>query len=191
MNRFVSLLLAALSLAAVSLAQPAHAQWTKGVTYYPSDNPTPTQDPFGTTITMTPTGTVTIKSSPPGYPFTASGSFSGRVNQKYTWTGPGNTPIVGFSCTNGFAVSGSCSGPGLASSSVGGSQAGGTSGTTVNAPNNSYFSGGSYGFVYILPDNPPATVTVSVPLSVSTTEYYIGTATASAAFTFGAPIAPQ
>lgn len=189
MNRFVSLLLAALSLAAVSLAQPAQAQWKKGQPYYDSHNTVPTQD-LTTTITTTPIGTVTITSSPPGYPFSSGGSFSGNVDVDYTWAGPGNTPIVGFACTNGFAVSGSCSGPGTASSSVGGSQAGGTSGTTVNAPNNSYFSGGSYGFVHILSDNPPATVTVSVPLSVSTTEYYIGTATASAAFTFGAPIIP-
>jgi hypothetical protein len=193
MNRFVSLLLAALCLAAVSLAQPAQAYWTKGRTYYPSTNSAPTQ--YGnTTISQDPTGTVTITSSPPGYGFTAGGSYGGNVNQEYTWTGSSNTPTIGFSGTNGFAVSGSCTGPGSANSSVnvGGSQMGGGAyATTVNTPNNSYFSGNSAGFVYILPaDNPPTKVTVSVPLTANTSEYYIGTATASAAVTFGAPLAP-
>lgn len=193
MNRFVSLLLTALCLVAVSLAQPAQAYWTKGKPYYDAHNAAPTQS-GNTTITTDPIGTVTIVSSPPGYPFSADGSYGGNVDVDYTWTGQSATPTIGFSSTNGFVVSGSCTGPGSANSSAnaGGSQMGGGAyATTVNTPNNSYFLGNSAGFVYILPaDNPPTTITVSVPLTANTREYYMGTATASAAVTFGAPLAP-
>ena len=106
MNRIVALLPVALFLAVISLAQPAHAQWVKGQPYYDSHNSAPTLV-GGTTYSSSPVGSISLTSSPQGYPNTATGSFSGIINVDYIWTG-GSVPTAGFSGTDGFAVSGSC-----------------------------------------------------------------------------------
>ncbi len=191
MNRLVPLLLVGMSLAAIGRAQPAHAQWVKGRTYYPSNNPPSTK--YGaTTITTNPIGTVTINSSPPGYGYTASGSFNGNVNQEYTWAGSANSQTGGFSGTDANAVSGSCTGPGSANSTAGSSYQGGIGGTTVGTPHQSYFVGSSYTYVFTIGLNTkPTTVTRAAPLAANTSEYYVGTATASAVATLGPPVGSQ
>ena len=98
MNRYAFLLPVALSLAAISLAQPAHAQWVKGRTYYDTKNTTQSLDAYST-ITTDPVGTVKITANPPGYPYSSSGKFGGIVLQDYTWTGDPGKPSSGFSGT--------------------------------------------------------------------------------------------
>ena len=192
MNRLVSLLLVALSLAAVGLARPAQAQWTMGKPYYDSQNGTPTQ--YGNTVieTMNPIGTVTISSNPPSYPYTAGGGFSGNVKVDYTWTGSPTTQ-TGFGGTGSFSAGGSTAGigAGSANSSASVPYEASASGTTANAPNHAYSFTSSHGYsVAIDPNSPPTKVTRSASLTAYTSAQYSGPVTASASVTLGAPAAP-
>ena len=126
MNRSVSLLLVALSLAAASLAQPAQAQqaiWTRGLPYFLSSN---TQNSYtGTTVTATinnsATGHVNITANPtnsnPGY--TTSGSYSGSVGVYYTWGGGSIASAMTLSTTQSLEATGAVHGNENASSSAG------------------------------------------------------------------------
>ena len=121
MNRFVSLLLVALCLAAVSLAQPAQAQnapgqWLRGLPYYFNSN---TQS--GGNVATSPVGHINITSTPvPGYPgYNAGGSYSGSVGINYVWAGGSltsamrlTTPLscevtgAGYSYSSGSSLAG-------------------------------------------------------------------------------------
>ncbi len=92
MNRFVSLLLAALCLAAVSLAQPAQAQqgqWYRGLPYFLSSN-SQSSTP-GTTVTATinnsSTRHVNVTATPSSTVGSTSGSYGGSVGVYYVWWG--------------------------------------------------------------------------------------------------------
>ena len=98
MNRFVSLLLAALCLAAVTLAQPAQAQWVASQAYFGSSN-SQSSTP-GTIVTATinnnSTGHLNITATPTSSTGSTSGSYGGNVSIYYTWTGsnPNGTSIT-------------------------------------------------------------------------------------------------
>ena len=164
MNRFVSLLLVALCLAAVSLAQPAHAQWTKGTAYY--DPSSTLSKDANTTFTNTPVGSITLTSTPTGgyYGTNAAGSYNGILDQPYVWTGdPKARP--GFGYTTSYGVSGSCTGSGSANSNVNS----GFHGTTVNSPNQTYSATGAASNVFVFqPDDTRTTVTLQMSLGAAT-----------------------
>ncbi len=185
MNRFVSLLPAALCLAAVSLAQPAQAQWVKGQAYYGQEN-TFSHD-ANTTSSTTGVGDITLTSISPGGRYSSintAGSYNASFIQPYTWTGAPNSPGSGFVYSDTYAVSGSCTGAGSASSNVGG----GFHGTTTDplTPGNYSKQGGSGPATFVNANN-VTTVNFQVSIGVGTTASNGGVATGNANITFSAP----
>lgn len=189
MNRFVSLLLVGLSLAAISLAQPAQAQWSKGQPYYDSHN-TQTASP-NTIIVTTPVGAIdilsTTSSTPTGY--FASGSYSGNVNVDCTWAGAPAAQRTDFSAPMSFSATGHVSGngSGYASSSTGNSQVAASG--HVSSPG-SYNNTNSTSFVFIPQpgDTTTTVVTYVCSLGGSTSATNPSTAEAAATITFGSLI---
>lgn len=182
MNRFVSLLLVALSLAAVSLAKPAHAQWKLGQAYY--KNITGSHD-ANTTLKTTPVGSITLTStSTPGYnSLNAAGSYGCIVKADYIWTGDPKAPGLGFNYNDAYSISGSCTGAGSANSNVNS----GFNGTTTNSPGEKYGKTATTGATIFLNLSSLSKVTRSYPLGAATSDSYGGVATGSANVTFGPP----
>ena len=189
MNRFVSLLLVALSLAAISLAQPAQAQspqWIQGRLYLDSNN-TATLDDYGcTTLTYQPLGSLILTSNPLAhgrYDDAFGNANGGLIHQDYLWIDQPNLPGTSFTSTDNSIIYGSVSdGDGTASSYVDG-----LSGATGNH--------GSYSKTYSagpqphpFPGNTSTTVTWTRSLGAATADAYAGYATAAANVTFGPPL---
>ena len=186
MNRFVSLLLVALCLAAVTLAQPAQAQWVQGSLYYDKSNFATLDDNNNTTLTTKPIGCVTLTSTPKGgyYGTNAWGNLGGIIHQDYLWSGDPKSPGTSLTSTDNGTLYGMCTGSGSATSNINS----GFNRTTVNSPNQTYSVTSTIGpLVKPLPGNTSTTVTVSYSLGLTTTDSYAGLATASATITFGPP----
>ena len=189
MNRFVSLLLVALSLAAISLAQPAQAQspqWIQGSLYYDKNNTAILDDYYDTTITSKPVGFLTLTSNPLAhgrYDDAFGNANGGLIHQDYLWIDQPNLPGTSFTSTDNSIIYGSVSdGDGTASSYVDG-----LSGATGNH--------GSYSKTYSagpqphpFPGNTSTTVTWTRSLGAATADAYAGSATAHVTVTFGPPL---
>jgi len=129
MNRFVSLLLVALSLAAVGLAQPAQAQWVRGLPYFLNSN-SQSSTP-GTTVTASinnnSTGHINITAAPSSTVGSTSGSYGGSVGVYYVWSGSTPTSAMTLTTTLGVESTGAAGGAGgygtSGSSSADGQQA--------------------------------------------------------------------
>jgi len=187
MNRFVSVLLVALCLAAVGLAQPAQAQsqWVQGQLYYDQSNIADLDDNHTTTLTTKPLGLIKLKSTPTAYGSPGSyahGTVTGIIHQDYLWVGDPNSPGTSFTSTDNGIIYGGFTGTGSASSNVAdvyGStnyQTQTYSRTSTVGPPLKSFSG-----------NTSTTVTRSYTLGLATTEYYTGFAYAAVTVTFGPP----
>lgn len=188
MNRFVSLLLAALCLAAVSLAQPAQAQWTMGKPYFGSGNTQSSQP--GTSVTATintsTTGHLNITSTPinasPGY--STGGTYNGNVSVGYTWTGnnPNGTAIA---TTQSLEATGASNGNSSGNSNAGSASGSFSSGSgwdqkTTPANQNYYFGPG------VTPTIPIQTVSLSGTVSAYYNSAFPGASTTvTADVTFG------
>ncbi len=115
MNRFVSLLLVALCLAAVTLAQPAQAQqgkWYRGLPYFLSSN-SGSSTP-GTTVTATinnqTTGHLNITATPTSGNGGTSGSYGGSVSVYYVWYGGNPTQPMTLQTTLSLESTGAAGG---------------------------------------------------------------------------------
>ena len=110
MNRFVSLLLVALSLAAISLAQPAQAQspqWIQGSLYYDKNNTAILDDYYDTTITSKPVGFLTLTSNPLAhgrYDDAFGNANGGLIHQDYLWIDQPNLPGTSFTSTDNSII---------------------------------------------------------------------------------------
>jgi len=124
MNRFVSLLPAALALVAIGLAQPAQAQWSRGLPYFLSSN-SQSSTP-GTTVTAvinnSSTGHVNVTATPTSSTGSTSGSYGGSVGVYYSWLGNNPTQSVTMTSTVSLEASGT---PGSYYGVSGSSNAGG------------------------------------------------------------------
>ena len=188
MNRFVSLLPAALCLAALSPAQTAQAQspqWIQGRLYLDSNNTAYLDDYGCTTLTYKPTGSLILTSDPlahGGFHDAYGNANGGLIHQEYLWIGQPNLPGTSFTSTDNSMIRGSVSdGDGTASSYVDG-----LSGTTGNH--------GSYSETYSagpqphpFPGNTSTTVTRTRSFGAATADAYAGYASAATDVTFGPP----
>lgn len=189
MNRFVSLLLVALSLAAVTLAQPAHAQWVKGQAYYSSQDATAFSHDANTTHSTTGVGDMTLTSISPGGRYSSintAGSYNNTVNQPYTWTGASSPVGTSFVYSDTYAVSGSCTGAGSANSNVGSGFYGTTANPDPSTPGQYGKQGGSGNITFINSLN-VNTITFQVSIGVGTSASNGGVGTGNANITFSAP----
>ena len=191
MNRLVSLLLVASSLAAVSLAQPAQAQqghWIKGLPYYFNDN---TQS--GGNVTTSPVGHINITSTPvPGFPgYNAGGYYTGNVGIYYVWWG-GN-PTSAMRLTTPL----SCEATGAGNSNSNGySKAGGSFGTFAYGATGWDSQGSSAPYFDFPTGAPPDSVNQSESLGGNVYGYYDpvnpeASTTVTADVTFGDPVVTQ
>lgn len=188
MNRFVSLLLVAFSLAAVSLARPAQAQspqWIQGRLYYDQNNTAYLDDYGCTTLTTKPLGYITLKSDA-----TANGGYhdawgianGGLIHQEYLWIGQPNPPGTSFTYTDNSIIYGMVSdGDGTASSYV--DDLSGTAGYKQSYSKTAPTSPQTWSD----PSNTSTTVTRTHSLGAATADAYAGFATAHVTVTFGPP----
>ena len=189
MNRFVSLLLVAFSLAAVTLAQPAQAQspqWIQGRLYLDSNN-TATLDDYGcTTLTYKPLGSLILTSDPlahGGFHDAIGNANGGLIHQEYLWIGQPNPPGTSITSIDNSMIRGTVTdGDGTASSYVDG-----LSGATGNhgSYSNTYSSGPR---LSIFIGNTSTTVIRTHAFGAATADAYAGYATAAANVTFGPPL---
>lgn len=200
MNRFVSLLLVALCLAAVSLTQPAQAQqaqWHRGLPYFLNSNTQSSS--YGTDVTTSVnssgTGHLNITATPtnsyPGY--STNGSYSGSVGVYYVWGGGNIMSGMTLTTTQSLEASGTSDGSsnGYSTAGQGTNEAHGDFPHSANWVSNAtntridYFASGST----------PASVNEIVPLSGSVSASYNGPNTIStivtADVTFGDPVVTQ
>lgn len=197
MNRYVSLLLVALSLAAVSLAQPAQAQqakWYKGLAYF--DNNSQSSQP-ATAVTATinngNTGHVNITSTPTSDynygEYGTGGTYTGSVGVYYVWGGGSLTSDMVLSTTQSSEATGAGNGTSGGSSMAGaayGHFSSSSAGWDNKATNTLLypFSAGS---------TPPSEMQ-SVSIGGDTSAYYNGSTQSTvvtADVTFGDPVVTQ
>jgi len=188
MNRFVSLLLAA-----VSLAQPAQAQWVKGQAYFGTNNSQ--NSAAGTTITATlntnkaSNGHVNITATPGQYPYySTSGNYGGSVGVNYVWTGGTLTQAMVLSTTQSLEATGASNGGANGNSNAGGQQAYGDFShspgwdSTASPSFTHYFSAGA------TPPTQTQTVSLGATVSASYNSSMPGSSIVTADVTFGDPV---
>lgn len=192
MNRFVSLLLVAFSLAAVSLARPAQAQWVKGLPYFLNGN-TQSKQP-GTDITAVingaTTGHINITSTPinssPGY--TTGGTYNGSVGVYYVWSGSNPTQSGTLTTTQSYEATGAGN-----RNSGGNSNAGSASGGFYpGSPNWDNTASSATTKVYFVTGETPPSQQQSGSLGGTVSAYYNssnpGSTVVTADVTFGPPV---
>lgn len=188
MNRFVSLLPAALCLAAISLAQPAQAQspqWIQGRLYLDPNNTAYLDDYGCTTLMYKPIGSLILTSDPlaHGGSHDAWGiANGGLIHQEYLWIGQPNPPGTSITSTDDSMIRGWVSdGDGTASSYV--DDLSGTAG--YKQTYSKTYSTGPQAWPF--PGNTSTTVTRTHAFGAATADAYAGYATAAATITFGPP----
>ena len=188
MNRFVSLLPAALCLAAVSPAQPAQAQspqWIQGQLYYDKNNTAYLDDYGCTTLTTKPRGSLTLNSNAAangGYHDAYGIANGGLIHQDYLWIGQPNPPGTSITSTDNSIIYGMVSdGDGTAGSYV--DNLSGTAGYKQSYSGT--YSAGPQPHPFL--GNTSTTVTRTHSFGAKTADAYAGFAAANATITFGPP----
>lgn len=170
MNRFVPLLLVALSLATTSLARPAQAQWVKGLPYFLNSN-TQGQQPGTMTnaaIRLSTNAHVSITSTPDlaGGIYSTGGTYNGSAGIYYVWMGGSLTQTMSLSMTQEQEATGN--GPGNGNSKAGNLAYGDSSinngvwDSKATVTNDTRFAAGTT----------PTSQNQTVVLSANTTVYY-------------------
>ncbi len=193
MNRPIFLLLVALSLAAVSLAQPAQAQqakWYKGLPYFFNGNSQTSQP--GTVITATinnnTTGHLNITATPTSGSYGTGGTYSGSVGVYYVWGGGSITSAMLLTTTQSLEDTGAGD-----STSSGNSSAGGVHGQFYDSTGWDSKASPTYTDYFFSGDTPQSvnqvvllTGTVSAPYDGSGSSTIV-----TAGVTFGDPVVTQ
>jgi len=193
MNRFVSLLLVALSLAAVGLAQPAQAQWVKGLPFYDHSNSHSAQ-PATIITSETPVGYINITAAPTSDynygEYGTGGTYTGSVCVNYVWIGGSLTKAMVLSTSQSSEATGAGNGTSGGSSLAGGaygyfsSSSSGWDNRASSAPATYYFDVGVT----------PPTKTQSASIGGNVSAYYNGTTqstSVTAQVTFADPVVSQ
>lgn len=188
MNRLVSLLLVALSLAAVGLAQPAHAQWTADKPYFVKSNDS---NPDKNTVITAKDGVLTITATPDNTAVghNTAGSYSGTVAVDFKWTGAPDAARTYLPFTETDQVAGlfivNNPGSGFAASNAGRIQT-----LSTGHDGNPYksgptaFSGSTAGF---LPSTTVISVTAQSPIGGIAGAYFPSSAASTATISLTTP----